>query len=90
MMLALGLATQQAIGEIAGIAADLRWPNDVLIDGRKCAGVLAHLESGAIVGRHRHQRKSDADFRRISHLRQLLYGWRENREFRARICWSRW
>lgn len=48
-MLALGLATQDAISETAGIAADLRWPNDVLIEGRKCAGVLAHLEGGAIV-----------------------------------------
>ena len=50
VMLALGLGTQQAIEEVAGIAADLRWPNDVLIEGRKCAGILAHLEGGAIVG----------------------------------------
>jgi BirA family biotin operon repressor/biotin-[acetyl-CoA-carboxylase] ligase len=49
VMLALGLATQEAIGQVAGLAADLRWPNDVLIDGKKCAGILAQLEGPAIV-----------------------------------------
>ena len=45
VMLALGLATRDAI---AG-DADLRWPNDVLINGKKCAGVLAQLEGNTIV-----------------------------------------
>lgn len=45
IMLALGLATREAIG----VPADLRWPNDVLIHGRKCAGVLAQLEGDMIV-----------------------------------------
>ncbi|MGH9559477.1 MAG: biotin--[acetyl-CoA-carboxylase] ligase [Bryobacteraceae bacterium] len=49
VMLALGLATQEAIAEVAGLAADLRWPNDALIGGKKCAGILAQLEGGAIV-----------------------------------------
>jgi BirA family biotin operon repressor/biotin-[acetyl-CoA-carboxylase] ligase len=49
VMLALGLATQEAIAEVTGLAPDLRWPNDVLLDGRKCAGVLAQLEGDAIV-----------------------------------------
>jgi len=45
IMLALGLATRDAI---AG-GSDLRWPNDVLIKGKKCAGVLAQLEGDTIV-----------------------------------------
>jgi len=45
IMLALGLATREAI---AG-GADLRWPNDVLLDGKKCAGVLAQLEGDTII-----------------------------------------
>lgn len=49
VMLALGLAAQEAITEVAGLAADLRWPNDVLINGKKCAGILAQLEGDAIV-----------------------------------------
>jgi BirA family biotin operon repressor/biotin-[acetyl-CoA-carboxylase] ligase len=49
VMLALGIAAQEAIAETAGLQADLRWPNDVLINGRKCAGILAQFESGAIV-----------------------------------------
>src|SRR5215831_2113926 len=49
VMLALGLATQEAIVEVTTLAPDLRWPNDVLIDGRKCAGILAQLEGDAII-----------------------------------------
>src|SRR4051794_16388335 len=47
--LLLGLATAEAIQSSTGIACDLRWPNDVLVDGRKCAGVLAHLAETCIV-----------------------------------------
>ncbi len=49
LMLALGLATQEAIAEATGLAADLRWPNDVMINGRKCAGILAQIEGSAVV-----------------------------------------
>ena len=45
IMLALGLATREAIGH----GADLRWPNDVLLNGKKCAGVLAQLEGDTII-----------------------------------------
>lgn len=49
LMLALGLAAKEAISEVTGLAADLRWPNDVLIDGKKCAGILAQIEGRAVV-----------------------------------------
>jgi BirA family biotin operon repressor/biotin-[acetyl-CoA-carboxylase] ligase len=49
VMLALGLATQEAIAQVTGLAADLRWPNDVLLAGRKCAGILAHLDGGVVI-----------------------------------------
>ena len=47
--LALGLATAQAIQRVSGNACDLRWPNDVLIGGRKSAGILVQLHGAAIV-----------------------------------------
>jgi BirA family biotin operon repressor/biotin-[acetyl-CoA-carboxylase] ligase len=49
VMLALGLATQEAIAQVTGLAADLRWPNDVLLGGRKCAGILAQFEGGVVI-----------------------------------------
>ncbi len=51
LTLALGLATVEAIAEATGIACDLRWPNDVMLDGKKCAGILVQLVDGkAIAG----------------------------------------
>ena len=47
--LALGLATSEAILKITDIGCDLRWPNDVLIRSKKCAGILAQLEGSAII-----------------------------------------
>lgn len=49
VMLALGLAAREAIAEATDLAPDLRWPNDVLIDGRKCAGIIAQLEGDAVI-----------------------------------------
>ena len=49
VMLALGLAVQEAIAQVTGLAPDLRWPNDVLLGEKKCAGILAQLEGDAVV-----------------------------------------
>jgi BirA family biotin operon repressor/biotin-[acetyl-CoA-carboxylase] ligase len=45
LTLAAGLAVREAIET----PCDLRWPNDVLIGGRKCAGILMTLEAGALL-----------------------------------------
>ncbi|TAM91363.1 biotin--[acetyl-CoA-carboxylase] ligase [bacterium] len=34
------LAIRQAITRVTSIALDLVWPNDLLLDGRKCCGIL--------------------------------------------------
>ncbi len=47
--LALGLAAQEAILKATDLACDLRWPNDVLIESKKCAGILTLLEGSAII-----------------------------------------
>ena len=43
--LVVGLAAGQAIGEVAGIPTDLKWPNDVLTPGGKCCGVLTEMSA---------------------------------------------
>jgi BirA family transcriptional regulator, biotin operon repressor / biotin---[acetyl-CoA-carboxylase] ligase len=47
--LAIGLATAEAITDTAAIACDLRWPNDVLVAGKKCAGILVQLQDGVLI-----------------------------------------
>jgi BirA family biotin operon repressor/biotin-[acetyl-CoA-carboxylase] ligase len=37
------LALRQTLLETAGIPAELKWPNDVLVRGRKIAGILAQM-----------------------------------------------
>jgi BirA family transcriptional regulator, biotin operon repressor / biotin---[acetyl-CoA-carboxylase] ligase len=51
LTLALGVATVDAIAQAIGIRCDLRWPNDLMLDNRKCAGILVQLIDGrAIAG----------------------------------------
>ncbi|HKE26838.1 MAG TPA: biotin--[acetyl-CoA-carboxylase] ligase [Bryobacteraceae bacterium] len=49
LTLALGLAAQEAIARATGIACDLRWPNDLMLDGQKVAGILVQLGNDAAV-----------------------------------------
>lgn len=49
LSLVAGLAVAEALEEATGAQAQVKWPNDVLIDGRKVAGILAELRAGAVV-----------------------------------------
>ena len=44
-----GLAAAQTVEAALGRAAQLKWPNDVLVDGLKVAGVLAEARDGVVV-----------------------------------------
>jgi BirA family transcriptional regulator, biotin operon repressor / biotin---[acetyl-CoA-carboxylase] ligase len=44
LSLATGLAAQAAIRETTGLEVDIRWPNDLILHGRKCGGIL--VETG--------------------------------------------
>lgn len=43
LSLLAALALRETLLETAGIPAELKWPNDVLVRGRKIAGILAQL-----------------------------------------------
>lgn len=43
LSLLTGVAVVDAVRATAGLNANLKWPNDVLIDGRKIAGILAEV-----------------------------------------------
>lgn len=44
-----GVAVARALRDTAGLAPRLKWPNDVLVDGRKLAGILAEVSNGLVV-----------------------------------------
>ena len=45
-----GVAVARAVREVAQVDAVLKWPNDVLVDGKKLCGLLAEVPvSGAVV-----------------------------------------
>ena len=44
-----GVAVAAALRDEAAVPARLKWPNDVLVGGRKIAGILAEAHGGAIV-----------------------------------------
>jgi BirA family biotin operon repressor/biotin-[acetyl-CoA-carboxylase] ligase len=47
---AVGIGAVEAVAAVTGLAARLKWPNDVLLDGRKLAGILAQRSpSGPVV-----------------------------------------
>ena len=45
LTLMAGLAVGEAIHEVTGLDVRLKWPNDVLVEGRKVAGILVELVS---------------------------------------------
>ncbi|MGY1594154.1 biotin--[acetyl-CoA-carboxylase] ligase [Geodermatophilus sp. SYSU D00708] len=50
LALLTGIALAEAVGEVPGVRASLKWPNDLLAaDGAKLAGILAEVGSGAVV-----------------------------------------
>jgi BirA family transcriptional regulator, biotin operon repressor / biotin---[acetyl-CoA-carboxylase] ligase len=66
--LAAGLAAAEAIRVVSGLNVDLRWPNDLLLSGRKTGGILVEskIEGDMLafaivgIGINVHQRNFDA------------------------------
>jgi BirA family biotin operon repressor/biotin-[acetyl-CoA-carboxylase] ligase len=49
LTLAAGVAVAEGIGAACGLAVHMKWPNDVHVDGRKLAGILAEGTAGQVV-----------------------------------------
>jgi len=49
LSLVAGRACAEAIAETAGVETEVKFPNDVLIRGRKVAGILAEASEGRVV-----------------------------------------
>ena len=49
LSLVAGGAVAQAIAEITGLEPAIKFPNDVLLEGRKVAGILAESSDGQVV-----------------------------------------
>jgi BirA family biotin operon repressor/biotin-[acetyl-CoA-carboxylase] ligase len=47
-----GVAVQDAVREATGLRADIRWPNDLLLNDRKFAGILTEMSSEAAQVHH--------------------------------------
>ncbi|AEB10675.1 biotin--[acetyl-CoA-carboxylase] ligase [Desulfobacca acetoxidans] len=45
LTLTAAVAVIQAIREVAGLAADIKWPNDILLQGKKLGGILTEMET---------------------------------------------
>jgi BirA family transcriptional regulator, biotin operon repressor / biotin---[acetyl-CoA-carboxylase] ligase len=49
LTLVAGVATAVVVERATGLAAQIKWPNDVMLDRRKVSGGLAELKNGAVV-----------------------------------------
>ncbi len=49
LSLVAGLAVVEGLRQLTHLHPSIRWPNDVLVEGKKLAGILVEAKSGAVV-----------------------------------------
>ena len=45
LTLMAGVATQHALSSVTGLDVDIRWPNDLLVNGKKVCGILTEMSA---------------------------------------------
>jgi BirA family biotin operon repressor/biotin-[acetyl-CoA-carboxylase] ligase len=60
LSLVAALAAAEAVEGATGLTAQVKWPNDVMLNRRKVAGILAELADGADVNQTREELPLDA------------------------------
>ena len=46
LTLVMGLSVAEAVGRYTGLPARIKWPNDVVVNGKKICGILTEMEMG--------------------------------------------
>jgi len=83
LTLALGLAAADAIARATGVACDLRWPNDLLVGAKKCAGILTQFADGVVIagiGINVNHTSFPEDIERVATSLRLISGSEQSRE----------
>jgi BirA family biotin operon repressor/biotin-[acetyl-CoA-carboxylase] ligase len=84
LTMALGLAVQRAIDDTAQVSTDLRWPNDVMLNDRKVAGIMVQTcEPGALIagiGINVNHSSFPADIREIATSLKIETGHQQDKE----------
>jgi BirA family transcriptional regulator, biotin operon repressor / biotin---[acetyl-CoA-carboxylase] ligase len=95
LSLAAGLAVQAAVKQVTGLGADLRWPNDLLLSGKKFCGILIEMNAeitrvryAAVgIGMNVNQQKFPAELR--ARATSLILQRPEGSASSSRTPWSR-
>lgn len=82
LSLLTAVAVAQAIGEVTGLDARIKWPNDIVVSGRKVCGMLLEMTADeqsvhdvvAGIGINVHQKAFDADIADTASSLELLCG----------------
>jgi len=45
LTLVAGLAVHESVSGVSGLATDIRWPNDLMVNGKKVAGILTEMSA---------------------------------------------
>lgn len=44
LSLVMGIAAAKALEQVTGLSVKLKWPNDIVVDGKKLSGILAQMQ----------------------------------------------